>query len=83
MSFFYILLSFLGMDRLILDNLKAKIDTRQRAEVEMVRQDVTVLHFSGALDPICGSSSSNYSEKKLWYFPILDFSETRSEVRGQ
>ena len=37
MSFFYILLSLLGMDRLILDNLKAKIETRQKAEVEMVR----------------------------------------------
>ena len=62
---------------------KSSRSSQKVPEVEPVRQDVTVLHFSGALDPICSNSNSSNSEKKLWYFPILDFFETWHEVIGQ
>ena len=52
------------------------------SEVEISDQGhVTVLHFSGALDPK-NSSDSNSGQKKL-YFLTSDFSETLHKVRGQ
>ena len=75
------MIKVIKMTIMMIHIIKIKKMRRQEEVLKLrkLRQQVTVLHFSGALDPICSSSNS---EKKLWYFPTLVFSETWYGVRG-